>query len=86
MEIKKKVILRKIAGETMLIPIEETVGEYNGIFTLTPAGALIFECIEQGKTEDEIPDIICENFEVDREEAAADAKEFLNSLKSFGII
>ena len=32
MKIKKEVVFRSVAGENMLIPVGETVGEYNGIF------------------------------------------------------
>lgn len=85
-EIKKKVILREIAGETMLIPVEETVGEYNGIFTLSPAGALIFKSIQDGKDEDGIIEAVCDAFEVDRAEAESDTFEFLDALRKFGII
>ena len=38
MEIKKQVILRSVAGEHMLIPVGETVFQYNGIFMLTESG------------------------------------------------
>lgn len=86
MELKKKIVLREIAGETLLIPVEDTAGEYNGIFNLSPSAALIFKDIRDGKEEPEIIKDLCENFEVEEAQAAADTKEFLDSLRNYGII
>lgn len=86
MEIKKKVLLRTIAGETLLIPVEETVAEYNGLFTLTPSATVIFQTISDGGDEEAALAAVCREFEVDPETARADVEGFLEQLRSFGII
>ena len=86
MEIKKQVILRSVAGEHMLIPVGETVFEYNGIFMLTESGKLLWENIETGADEEELKDLLMKEYEIDSDTASNDVKEFLEMLKTFGII
>jgi hypothetical protein len=86
MEIKKQVILRSVAGEHMLIPVGETVFEYNGIFMMTESGKLLWESIEKGAEEDDLKELLMQEYEIDSETASNDVKEFLEMLKAFGII
>ncbi len=86
MEIKKQVILRSVAGEHMLIPVGETVFEYNGIFMMTESGKLLWENIEKGAEENELKELLMQEYEIDSETALNDVKEFLEMLKAFGII
>ena len=86
MEIKKQVILRSVAGEHMLIPVGETVFEYNGIFMLSESGKILWENIEKGAAEDELKDLLIKEYEIDSDTASNDVKEFLEMLKAFGII
>ena len=86
MEIKKQVILRSVAGEHMLIPVGETVFEYNGIFMITESGKLLWENIEKGAEENDLKELLMQEYEIDSETALNDVKEFLEMLKAFGII
>lgn len=86
MEIKKQVILRSVAGEYMLIPVGETVFQYNGIFMLTESGKILWENIEKGATEEGLAVALMEEYGIDSEIATADVSEFLEMLRSFEII
>ena len=86
MEIKKKVLLRNVAGETLLIPVEESVKDYNGIFTLSATGALIFQILSEGGTEEDAAAALCREFEVSQTDAEADVHSFVDSLREFGIV
>lgn len=86
MEIKKQVILRSVAGEHMLIPVGETVFEYNGIFMMTESGKLLWEGIVNGADEEGLKEALMAEYEIDSDTASADVKEFLEMLKAFGII
>ncbi|MGN0443426.1 MAG: PqqD family protein [Acutalibacteraceae bacterium] len=86
MEIKRKVVVRKVAGETMLIPVGNTAAEYNGIFTLSPSAATAFEAINNGGDEEDALRAILDNFDVDEDTARKDLDDFLVSLREFGII
>lgn len=86
MEIKRKVVLREVAGETMLIPVGDNSSEYNGIFTLSPSAAIAFKAFQSGKSEEEALADILSEFDIDKETAKADLDEFVDSLKEFGIL
>lgn len=86
MEIKKQVILRSVAGEHMLIPVGETVFEYNGIFMITESGKFLWENIVNGADEKELADLLANEYGIDTNTAAADVNEFLEMLRTFGII
>ena len=86
MEIKKQVVLRGVAGEYMLIPTGETVFEYNGIFMLTESGKFLWEHIEKGAEVDELKQLLMAEYEIDFDTASTDVDEFVEMLKTFGII
>jgi len=86
MEIKKQVILRSVAGEHMLIPVGETVFEYNGIFMITESGKFLWENIVKGAEEKELADLLVREYGIDLKTASADVNEFIEMLGTFGIV
>lgn len=86
MIIKKELIKREIAGDTILVPVGKTVFESNGLFVLNELGAFIWDLLPQVDTEDEICSAILAEYEVSAEEARQDVAEFLAKLKEMQII
>lgn len=86
MEIKKQVVLRSVAGEYMLIPVGETVFQYNGIFMITESGKFLWENIEKGAQTDELKHLLVEEYGIDFDTASKDVDEFIEMLQSFEII
>ena len=86
MEIKKKVILRAVADEYILVPVGDTVMEYNGIFIMTESARLLWDAINDGKEREELPDVLLAEYDIDRATAEADVNEFLGRLSAYGII
>ena len=86
MTIKKQLIKREIAGDTILVPVGKTVYDSNGLFVLNELAAFIWELLPTVNTEEEIVSAILEEYEVSAEEAAADTAEFLAKLREMGII
>ena len=86
MKIKKELIKRDIAGDTILVPVGKTVYDSNGLFVLNEVAAFIWDILADCKTQDEIVDKILEEYEVSREEAGKDTAEFLVKLREMQII
>lgn len=86
MIIKKKVIVRKIANETMLVPIGDTTGEFNGLFTLTDSAAIAFRVFQTGGEKEDAVKAILDEYDADENDVRLDVEEFIASLKEFGII
>ena len=86
MKIKKELIKREIAGDTILVPVGKTVYDSNGLFVLNELGAFIWEILPKTETEAEICEAILAEYEVSPEEAAHDVEEFLQKLRSMDIL
>ena len=86
MIIKKELIKREIAGDTILVPVGKTVYESNGLFALNELGAFIWDLLPKVESEEEILSAVLEEYEVTPETAAADISEFLAKLKDMGIL
>lgn len=86
MIIKKELIKREIAGDTILVPVGKTVYDSNGLFALNELGAFLWDRLPQAETEEELCAAVLAEYEVSREEAARDIAEFLDKLKTLEII
>lgn len=86
MEIKKELIKREIAGETVLIPVGKTVYDSNGLFMLNELGAFIWEHLPEADSAEDICRIVTDEYDVDLDTAKSDVEEFLQRLSSHGII
>lgn len=86
MKKNKDFIVREIADETILVPSEETAHDFNGMISLTDTAAFIWDHIEEAADFNQLVDMILEEYEIDRETAAADASAFLMQLLQQGMI
>lgn len=82
----KSFISRTIAGETVLVPADETAHDFNGMISLTDTAAYIWEHIEEAADFNQLVDMILDEYEVDRETAAVDASNFIMQLLQHGMI
>lgn len=86
MKIEKEFILREIAGDYVIVPTGKTALEFNGLITVNELGAFIWKKLQQDVTEDELIQVILEEYEVDEETARNDVEEFLNKLTECKIL
>lgn len=86
MIIKKELIKREIAGDTILVPVGKTVYDSNGLFVLNELGAFIWDLLPNVDTQEEICQAILKEYEVSEEEARKDIAEFMNQLQKLDVI
>ena len=86
MKIKKELIKREIAGDTILVPVNETVYDSNGLFVLNELASFIWDMLPNVNSEEEIVDAVLNEYEVEKEEAEKDIKEFMEKLQKMEII
>ncbi len=79
-------VTRKIAGETVIVSIENSVGDLCSIYTINPTGTMIWEMIGSGSSVHLIIQSICEEYEVTPGEAEKDLEEFMDSLRDAGLL
>lgn len=86
MIIKKELLKRQIAGETILIPVGKTVYDSNGLFALNELGSFLWDRLPSVRDEEELLSAVLEEYEVNEETARQDLQEFLDKLRMMGII
>jgi hypothetical protein len=86
MKIKKELIKREIAGDTLLVPVGKTVYESNGLFVLNELGAFLWERLPEAESEADLCAAVLAEYEVTAEEAAADIAEFVVRLQAMEIL
>ena len=86
MKIKKQLIKREIAGDTILVPVGKTVYDSNGLFVLNELAAFIWDILPEVSDGEQIVERILADYEVTREVAEADTEQFLRKLREMAII
>jgi Coenzyme PQQ synthesis protein D (PqqD) len=82
----KDVVTRRIAGETIIVPLRSGVGDLDFIYTLNQPGTVIWDLLDAGTSVRKMVDAICREFDVSEDAAARDIEEFLDSLQAAGLI
>ena len=86
MIIKKELIKREIAGDTILVPVGQTVLESNGLFMLNELGAFIWDLLPGMESEEEICNAVLAEYDVSSETVKKDVADFLHKLREMEII
>lgn len=86
MKLNPNFVLRQIAGEQMLVPVGAQTNVTNGLVTLSPVAAVIWEALHDGKDRQGALEAVLDAFEVDPAVAEADLDEFLGQMKAAGLL
>ena len=76
----REVVTRRIADETLIVPIAGGVGDLDAIYTLNEVGARIWQLLETPTTVERIVDTIRAEFDVAAEDAERDVAAFVDAL------
>ncbi len=79
-------ITRKIGSQIMAVPVGKRTNELHGMIALSESGELLWNALENGAEKDELKQILLDNYEVDGETAQKDVEEFLDMLKTQGVL
>jgi hypothetical protein len=80
------VVSREIAGETILVPIRQNVGDLESIYTLNETAARIWALVDGHRSVREIRDAVASEYEVALAEAEQDVLELLEELEAIGAV
>ncbi len=86
MKIKKELVKRDVAGDTILVPVGKTVYDSNGLFILNELGSFLWDRLEAADSEAELLHAVLEEYEVTEETAGEDIRKFLDKLRELGIL
>ncbi len=80
------VVSRKIADELFLVPVKGKMADMENIFTLAPVAEYIWDSLDGRKGLEEILNNVVDRFDVEREQAESDIREFIMELMGAGLI
>lgn len=86
MKLKEGFLLKEIAGSHVVVPVGEQLVDFQMMITLNETGAFLWNLLKTEITEEALVEALLGEYDVDRETAAADVKEFLQTLKEKEIL
>ncbi len=82
----RSVVARVVAGETLIVPIRAKVGDLTSIYSFNGTGTLIWKLLESPRTVSELATAVADEYEVAPVQAEHDVTEFVNEMKSVGLV
>ena len=79
-------VVRQVMDNTVAVPVGQTALRLNGMLLLNDVSKVIWNCLEQGTTLEDIVTAITDGFEVSADEARTDILEFLDKLRTLQLL
>ena len=86
MKAKQGFVLRNVADEYILMPTGGNIGKFNGTILLNEVSAFVWEKLHNSLSRDDLLKAILDEFEVEKDVAAADLDTILATLKEYNVI
>jgi hypothetical protein len=80
------VVSRRVAGETLIVPVRGKVGDLASIYSFNGTGSLIWELLQSPASLTELIAAVEHEYEVPQEKAEKDVTRFLNDMLSVGLV
>ena len=84
MKIKKGFVLRIVGGENVVVPVGEMSKTFHGMINLNETGAFLWRFFSEEHTVEEAIDVLCNEYEADRELVTADVNRCVDVLTRNG--
>lgn len=86
MKIKDGYMMRKVAGNCVVVPMGDEIANFNGMMNLNETGELLFKCLQNGCEKKDLVQALLDEYEVSEEQAAEGVEKFIEKLKKVGIL
>ena len=83
---RDELLTRKIAGETIVVPIRGKLADMQNIYALNPVAEFVWEQLDGSRSLDEIAVAVSNQFDVGKEQAQSDVREFVSELAAAGLV
>jgi coenzyme PQQ synthesis protein D (PqqD) len=81
----KSLVTRRIAGETILVPVAGDVADLDAVYTLNEVGSFIWQLMDGRRSAQAIAGAVSAEYDVTLEQAAQDVDELLTALEAKGL-
>ena len=86
MKYNSNYVLKKLAGETILVFQSEEQVNFSKIITINEIGEIIILGLQKGLSKEEIVESILSEYEIDHDTVANDFDEFVAKLLEIGVV
>lgn len=80
MKIKEGYMLRKVAGNYIVVPLGAEALDFNGLITTNETGAFLWQKLTDGATEQDLLVALLDEYDVDENTARTDILVFIKKL------
>ena len=82
----QSVVSRRVAGETLIVPVRGKVGDLASIYSFNPTGSLIWQSLESPKGIDELVSVVESEYVVEHNQAEQDVEHFLREMLAADLV
>lgn len=86
MKTKNSFMMRKVVDMYVVMPTGDSVVKFDGLISLNESGAMLWRLLERGGNEEELVEALTSEYNVSKEQARMDVKEFLDTIRSVGCL
>ncbi len=86
MKAKSGFVVRNIVDEFILMPKGDNIGKFNGTILLNEVSAFVWEKLQNPISKEDLLNAILDEYEVDRDVAAKDLGNLLETLRGYDVI
>ncbi len=87
MQLKKNLRLRKVGSKYMIVDNSTEQVNMVDVYTMNETAAMLWQrFVEREFTPEEMVEVLCQEYEVTREQALADVEALLGEWNSFGLM
>ena len=85
MKIKNSFVLRKIAGNTVALPVSDDI-DLNMVITLNDTAAFLWEHLKNDTSKEELVSLLLREYDVDEKTAEKSVSSFIQTLREKGFL
>ena len=86
MKTREGFVLREVGGNHVVVAVGDAVKIFNGMIQLNETGAFLWKKLSVGTEIDELVEQTTKEFNVEKDVAERDVREFVESLKEANLI
>ncbi len=86
MKIKSGFLLKEIAGDFVVVPVDSNFVDFGAMMTLNESGAFLWNCLLSDTTVDQLAEKLAGEYEVDIVTAREDISGFVEKLSQKGLL
>ena len=86
MKIASGFVRRTVGDSHMVVPVGIRTRDIPGVIALSESGSLLWEKLERGAAENELVEVLLDEYEVSHKQAEADVASFVSELRDKGIL